>query len=276
MIETSFHQGVDHIICEDYAVFGQKDDSQYMIISDGCSSASYYNKELDKQQKAPTDIGARLLVKAAEANIHLLTDFNRESIEKFLSGILHCISIGKELFVLPLEAFFATLVVAKVIDNRVGILVYGDGVIVVKHKNGTRLIRSLDFSLNVPDYLAYRLDTSYVSVFDYVYNNEKNNYKVEFIDKISGYGNLTLSPYRTVVPDLDEVDSIFIFSDGVKAVEYNDEKVSVAEVIDRLTNIQLFNEYCITRRLRKFMEKDCKRLQWKPLDDISVGMIKFN
>lgn len=115
--------GRSHTICEDYCA----SQPQFAALSDGCSCVVGSD---GKRMNAHTDIGARLLVRAAfhhqiEANLTMLFQL-----------AVHTANGYRRQMDLPVETLSATLLTLRSADNgnRVQAAICGDGVVAARRK----------------------------------------------------------------------------------------------------------------------------------------------
>ena len=269
--DTFFTQGNSHRVCQDYAIHGPN----YVIISDGCSSAP------------DTDFGARLMAKAAQHNI------NQSHLESWYQLILNNAEYYAKGMDLNVDSLFATLLMAKVEEDTIKVAVRGDGAVAVKYKGGDLdgciAVMKTVFPDSAPPYLRYflnGLDT--MSYFGSAGKREyQEHYYILFPDKMPS--NLEIHP-REFTPDFESyptyefkksaVECIAVFSDGVSAFQEIINKGSSKSTI-------LVPEYEIIREMMafrgyqgEFVQRRCQRAfdtfdknGWVAFDDFSIGVI---
>lgn len=151
-VDSFFTIGSTHKVCQDYVLHSNKEDKPYVILSDGCSTAT------------DSDFGSRLLCKSLEPLIYN-KDYN---IHSLLDGVIRNAHTLSRALNLHDDSLSATLVFAKVIENNFKAFAVGDCVIAAKHKNGTLYFVEYEFVSGAPYYLRYEI------------NNIKNGYFKEF------------------------------------------------------------------------------------------------
>ncbi len=76
---------------------------------------------------------------------------------------------------------------------------------------------------------------------------------------------------------LDEVDSVFLLSDGVKTfcrmVNGAWQTIPLPEVLDEITAVKNCNGEFMVRRMRKFLYEFCPKNGWIHEDDVSVATL---
>lgn len=158
-VDSHFVKGSQHLVCQDYATSGiTADGVPYVIVSDGCSSAK------------DSDFGSRILVRAAETAITRIThtmlgldfdeaDFLGRVIEGEVKDRIRKVADALELTTTP---FYATLLLAFYVQNKLYLYVRGDGTVAIKyHKKDTPDVvmttSHFTYASNAPFYLAYDL-----------------------------------------------------------------------------------------------------------------------
>lgn len=139
--------------CQDYALSGTlKDGRVYGIVTDGCSGA-----------KARTDLGARVLALAMEAELQHTTSlddcFTPASIQRIRRRLLSMPLGGTpQDYLASVVAFCATSTTAK-------LFMAGDGAFATRHTNGTVQITEASWPDNAPYYLGYCLQPAVAAMF---------------------------------------------------------------------------------------------------------------
>jgi len=269
-----------HPVCEDYARSGAIAGRSYTIVSDGCSSSP------------DTDIGARLLTLEAARAIARPEHYFPEGL---IAGASALISPP-----LVPECLDATLLIAQETPAGVEVRIAGDGFIIarIRPDSGfecdTRLIiYEFDFK-GAPGYLSYLLNLkrreTYLqegygrrairtwslfrdqppSLFGLHHDNP--------FTKEADYPNYpddSGQPFFTREFQKSKCDLVVICTDGAGAFQHKDtlEPVPFHEVIRRLVAFPSFTGEFVTRRVRKFLTKECIELGWVQNDDLAVGAI---
>ena len=276
--DCAFYIGTTHDICQDYALAGKNS----IAVSDGCSGSPR------------SDIGSRVLSITAMnkmAELDSLISFDEKE----------CILLARptiKMLNIPNECLDATLLSAKVYDNEVMAMCCGDGVIVIKIKNGNIIIINCEYSDNYPFYMNYLYDQTN-RYLDWTTNHNKRNISqtilntnrewlatvpvktdVERIEK--DLGLIRLSENRAIVEIINknDIEYVAIMSDGIHSFyetiktetsKYN-RSISYLEVLKDLLSFKNFNTHFVQRRMNKF-RKDCAKKGWANSDDMSLAVI---
>lgn len=264
--DSFFSIGTTHQVCQDYARAGIIEDKPYVIVSDGCSTAP------------DSDFGCRLITKSAEVNIH------EPNIELFLKKTLEGVSDFSDKINLSKDSLCATLLVARVIDEKLQIIVVGDGAFVVDN-----VFWNIHFDSGAPYYLRYELDnkikSDYFKKFPPLGRIEKQ--KIEQSEASSDafeLKNETLKDIAFVYEwDKNTVKNLTLFSDGINSftelerttTSKQPKPVSALAVAKELIGFKNFSGEFVQRRCKRAM-KDFANRNWSHFDDLSVASIKVN
>lgn len=252
-----FAIGRTHKVCEDYARSGSfPDKGTFAVVADGCSSSP------------DTDFGSRFLSMTAIECLSIYGCIKPEWVAWRT----------KDRVTLPLSTrcLDATLLALYVTKDRVYVSVTGDGVVIVKHRDGDTTVYDFDYE-GAPGYLSYLLDPSRMGV----YLGE-------------GYGKRTITAYRNgsrmditeqeIVsgdPDtfhaelvLGQPEMVMVCTDGVHSfLDADHDPVPMLDVIEHLVAIKSCTGEFVQRRLRRFLTKTCPSLGWSHGDDLGVAAI---
>ncbi len=279
--------GSTHSICQDYGRHGNDAlGNPYVIISDGCSSS------------VETDIGARLLVLAAEKNINMLT-FKAEDEAEFLkNSVLLAAKWAKEMS-LPEICIDATLATAKIHDGLVSVMIHGDGQAIFGKttENGLHLeVYDVSTTHNFPFYPSYMLKperlksmpaTNEMAVSLYEIHEEKALFPQKSYGRFypaHGWNDEPLDPdfrkYFHQTCMLDRFDFVALTTDGVNSFLTQKESTTSKEnesidgdfILPDLVGFKNFNPGFVQRRLQKF-DKEIKAKGWQHYDDLTIGAI---
>jgi len=251
--DAFFTTGKQHNVCQDYALA----QSGLILLSDGCSSSPH------------TDVGSRLICHMAQ--IHGPAD-----------GVAQA-RLLLEVLALPDETLDATLLSARwdPTSRSVQVTVHGDGVVVARRRDGTRLIISTSYPSGAPLYPNYDLDRSrrdrYATEFGTrqvvtSYDGDDVSEKEVVILGPEGWG----SPVTSYGFNADQFDLVLLFSDGAlsfrKPVGTSGmtEAVPLPVVVDEMLAIKGFVGEFLTRRAKRFL-KDVAAKGWHHDDDFSVA-----
>ena len=259
--------GHSHTFCEDYAISQKESELSFAIVSDGCS-ASYL-----------VDVGARILTHAASDYIR--KNVTAANLSTLVSPIIPILDSAKKASIqlgLPLCALDCTLIMAISNGKDTKVLLYGDGCIVVKHKNGALDYIVVEYESGAPYYPGYLL------------NDLRNEgYHREF-----GRSNVVIKK-GTILQDVNsedsaifdlkniyditqwkfvDIDFISIMSDGIGSFEKTDchEHIPIIKSIKDVVSYKSFAGQFVERRM-KGLRKDHKKENIGHYDDLSVGTI---
>lgn len=263
-----FRMGSTHSICQDYAFSGSVNENPFAILSDGCSSVD------------DTDIGARLLVRAAANHIELDIPANI-----FFDMIVNQAQQAQQALRLNADCLSATLLIARVIQEQIEILALGDGMIVVQEKEwaaGETKIYKIDYSMNAPFY-PYLLR-----------EDREASWKAQFPNNTKIITCVTLNPDKSVKSiESHESDEKFeqmfiplngnklvtLFSDGIQSFQRKNEKglqekVPDIEVLKQIFDFKSYKGVFLQRQVGWFF-KQCIKNNLTHYDDFSVAGISL-
>ena len=245
--------GKTHSVCQDYVVTN----NSYVILSDGCSTSP------------DTDIGSRLLVKAAEH--HIQSNPNPETLHQEAARL--ALDWARALGLAP-QTIDATLLTAFRSGEDLIVSCSGDGVIVTETISGIREIYEISYPAGYPFYPAYLHQPDRLATLIQAGSSTKD---------IKQYSSAGLSGIRHCdrpihVMRLSAKDFRFValISDGVRSffttANKSVESVSWSNVIPELMSFKSWNGAFVARRVNRFM-KDCQAKDWHHADDLSMGVL---
>ncbi len=245
--------GATHSVCQDYVVAN----NSYVILSDGCSTSP------------DTDIGSRLLVKAAEQQIKTGPNpvtLHEEAARLALSWA--------ETMGLPAQAVDATLLTAQINDGDLIVRCSGDGVVVTETLDGSRDVYEISYPSGYPLYPSYlhqpdrhaTMANNGRSIKEVKHFSNTGPLRIHNCDLPTHVIRLTATDYRFVALISDGVRSFFTTSaNGI-------ESLDLSQVIPELLSFKSWNGAFVARRVKRFM-KDCRSRGWQHADDLSIGVI---
>lgn len=253
-----FRMGASHQVCQDYADAGEVDGLVCAAVSDGCSSSPH------------TDFGARFLVRSFWENVEPVPKEDR-----LIRGASRMAAVCG----LPQSCLDATLLAAVATENCVEVLRAGDGVMVVRHLDGSVFFEQVAYDNNAPRYLSYMLNDR--KAYDYLCLVE--GFTARRGQRAPG-GSWVYTEYRHSVcatPDVDrwsiarsEVDLVLLLSDGVESFQdAQGVPVPLETILDELLAFKGFAGQFIARRCNKFLGKVCQEKGWKHTDDFAAAGI---
>lgn len=260
--DHTFEIGKDHHICEDYALSGvlSESDMAYTIVCDGCSASD------------DVDFGARALAFSAREQLMSFPSFGFP--EQYNMFGLSCIKRASEVFKtfpsINSQSLDATLIVSFVKNNELTCFMYGDGIVVHRSGNTTRVIH-VEYLSGAPSYLSYHLDAGRMKN----YNKEANLSKL-VIDNIDGsFEPKSLTPFEPVIitSPVSTGDVIMISSDGINSYRTaTEEPIDWKIVMEEFVGYKNFTGEFVKRRMGAFKRK-CLKEGITHYDDISCATI---
>ena len=270
--------------CQDYALSGTLKDARiYAIVTDGCSGAS-----------ARTDLGARVLALAMEAELQRTTSLN----DCFTPASIH--RIRTHLQSMPLggtpQDYLASIVAFCSTSTTAKIFMAGDGAYATHHANGTVHITEASWPDNAPYYLGYCLQPAVAARFanqtEAKQRPPPTSVRPEMVEGPAGFDQLspngvTLTTHTTgieattqVIPthdflqgwtteiDLTDITALAICTDGIG-------QISALDTLEAATACLAFKNYegsFVKRRTMKALA------QWEknghiPQDDFSIAAL---
>ncbi|HEY0100587.1 MAG TPA: protein phosphatase 2C domain-containing protein [Pyrinomonadaceae bacterium] len=285
--DSAFQIGATHAVCQDYSLAGgvlpaalgegfappQPSRRPYVILSDGCSSSP------------DTDIGARLLVKAAEqmlpgrgsATTLALAEIHREAARLALEWA--------ELLGLPPQAVDATLLSAHLDGEELVVGCSGDGVICLQTWAGAVEVYSISYASGYPLYPAYTHQPARLLALKEAGHSGKEvtRFRAASIEEClqpsgtSGGDSLTevftvsAANYKYVALFSDGIHSFFNAGQNGSSGSRG-EAVPLDEPLRSLVSFKSTRGAFVGRRMKRFL-KDCRNRGWQHLDDLAFGAL---
>ncbi len=281
--DSAFIIGAAHTVCQDYAVAGNNPPAghdtnssspthPYVILSDGCSSSP------------DTDIGARLLVKAAEQTLLErggppagdLAEIHIEAARRAL--------VWAELAGLPPQAVDATLLTAHLSGDELILGCSGDGVIVLQSRAGVIDVYAISYPSGYPLYPGYSHQPERLAVVE---DNGRSVKEVKHFRGASVEESLRLKDTSTG-GSLTEVFTVraldyrhaAVFSDGIHSfftatqteTSKRVEAIPMDEILRELIAFKSVRGAFVGRRMKRFA-RDCRTKRWQHMDDLAVGAL---
>ena len=271
--DSAFVIGSSHAVCQDYAVSGSVKGAgvSYAFVSDGCSSSP------------DTDIGARLLVKAAQKVLHAGSNFSGAGLNDFYDeacrvGIKHARLIG-----LNDCSIDATLMTVIESEGKVTAGCYGDGTIVLKARNGQLEVYSISFADGRPRYPGYAQQPERLRLFNELEGNAKEVRHL-CVNSREGVVELerrtSLDEIEVFTRDVSDYEYVAVITDGLEsfvrmAQTETSKQVERVESERILADLLGFKSFCgafAKRRLTRFIT-ECRAKEWRNNDDLAVGVV---
>ena len=257
--DSFFRKGYSHQICEDYAL-NENQNLFTFIVSDGCSNSEH------------TDIGSRLLSwSAKEVICSVGEDIINLSPSRIGKMIIDKAFISVKNLNIPTCSLDATLLLGfyNKNDNKIHVLVFGDGAIFFKNKNEDFDYKIFEYSKNYPFYLSYLL---YIDGLD-KFNEKKQKKTIKTKTYEEDCDSLYFSKYSF---DVGHLEWLFVSTDGVESV-FNTkcfEKIKEEKLHYELTSFKNYNGEFIKRRMKRTF-RDLNKEDFDSEDDFSIAGINI-
>lgn len=269
--------------CQDHALNGIKDEGSagMICVSDGCSSGGH------------TDIGSRVITLST---VRAIQDRNlRVPVSEYMQSLMIA-SIGtysllsRVSLAITNEDMLATSLYAVMNEHGGYIHMLGDGVCAIKSKDGIVAVVALDWQQNTPYYPIYREDNidQFIALHKKFDNGEKalriTTYKLlpsgEEQDRSETYYSIDEAINGFVVKiskeEVDNIESIAVFSDGVQDFQSLDGKqVKSSQVVHEMMSFKNYTGEFVKRRVSAALKAFGKN-GINPNDDFSMAAIHFN
>ncbi len=280
--DSAFIIGATHAVCQDYAVAGNGWPTRpamhstlpaapYVILSDGCSSSP------------DTDIGARLLVKAAEQTLLTFRPWASELAEMHTEAA-RCALTWAEVTGIRPQALDATLLTAHLLGDELILGCSGDGVIVVESWSGVIDVYAISYLAGYPLYPSYlhqpeRLLTLTEGVCA---GKEVSHYRCNEVEETLRLEDTTTSASLTEVFTVKASDYKYaaLLSDGIHSfftrqqteTSKSAEAIPMEEILKELISFNSVRGAFVARRLRKFL-MECQTKGGQHRDDLAIGAL---
>ena len=256
--DSALNIGSRHSVCQDYVI--ARNDGPYVILSDGCSSSP------------DTDIGARLLVKAAEK---IFTGQGIDDVEQWHKEAARLALDWAAVVGVPAQAVDATLMTVHVNGEELIVACSGDGVILLESHTGALDVYLISSPSGYPFYPCYLWQSERFS--ELIFNGRTTKEIKQF-----GLASVTTSNSPTEVLKLNADDYKYaaVASDGINSFfrtrrSTNGNRVAdvcLLDVLDEFWSFKNSNGAFVARRLNRFT-KDTQAKDWQHADDLSIGVI---
>jgi len=281
--DSAFQIGASHAVCQDYSLAGgcppsassaepDRRTNSYVILSDGCSSSP------------DTDIGARLLVKAAEQAFNARgEDAARDPAE------LHREAAGRalgwaELMNLRPQAVDATLLTAHLDGDELRLACTGDGVICLQSAAGAIDVYSISYPSGYPLYPSYPHQPERLLAWR---AGELSGKEVKHFRSASIESPLRLkdtrngdSPTEVFTVSASAYRYAALFTDGIHSF-YSAEQTETSKsaqpipaenILCGFISFKSVRGAFVGRRMKKFLQ-DCRAKGWRHMDDLAIGAL---
>ena len=258
-----FAIGKTHTVCEDYVRWGHTASGRaYVIVADGCSSSD------------DTDIGARLLVRAADMHLAAWVDPSDFRVN-FKEIALVAKVFAKTMNMNP-ECLDATLLIAVETETQIAVYKMGDGVVAVRQRNGDSQYVSHEFKTGAPYYANYLTNERRHQQFRDMPNNDVvvtygiNGTETQTTQSMHDYA---MSLDVPLLFDKSEVDLVVLTTDGSGSFRKGLDPVPLTEIVNQVLAVKASAGEFMVRRVKKFLGSHCVTQGWHHDDDFGVGAI---
>lgn len=258
-----FLKGGEHVVCEDYSLFSKEGELPFAIICDGCSGSKY------------TSVGARIIAHACRTVLLEMEDYERAHVSHAELG-LKIINKAYEASLILHEQpdmLDATLICAfsDQLNERIIVMVYGDGSVTWKDKSGAVKHMSVDFPSGYPRYLSYLLSPSRQQLFEQMSSDGMNQNWVTLGEEPEAINMDVTEPTYVIIP-MNDVQWVMACSDGLDtfADSAASRRISKNEVLTELSNVKGLHGEFIGRRVNR-MVKQYQKEGVMHGDDLSVA-----
>lgn len=261
-IDTFSEIGGQHKICQDYCVSSEVP-FPFIVLADGCSSSKN------------TDMGSRILCHLAKQYL----TYNKEFLDYIQTDHLGDWVINNaELTARQLgvadTSLDSTLIAVYPVLSFLGIVFYGDGLVILEDISGNIETFSIHYKPNAPYYLSYkmnprrRLEYHSMKVTKTIVHNihgvettEEMAYDIPFTLSI----NTETSNYKKIMVCTDGIESF------LKGNEIPD-KETLNRIFKECLNFKTISGEFLKRRMSRVL-KDLKSEGWDHYDDLTAGTI---
>lgn len=268
--DTAVRTGYDHgnysEPCQDYALSGEHRGTSFAVVSDGCSTAGC------------TDVGARLLCLAARKCAGETCSKDYAMVLRHLRDI---VARQQQELALDDSDLYATCLMAVVREDEVRVLMYGDGVLAVRYRDGSGCLEHYEWGYNSPPFPMSSEDDIRRMV-------ERESYLSVMRQQISSSRSHAFPPEVYTVPlsqragvctrvfDAKALADVALFTDGVDKVMSDSFTMPWSEVVAGLMDFQ--PSPASEGWARKAMNGFCswaERAGYKVYDDLSCATLHF-
>jgi hypothetical protein len=275
-----FTIGDTHQVCQDYARAISTSDNQIILVADGCSGSK------------DSDFGSRIVANIA---YKLLDDYEFGTAEYFKAIAITARAMAHDMG-LPKESIDTTLLMARHRkDLGTDAFMYGDGALVIKRKDGHKLIVQVEYPTGYPSYISYiahayredlwiRLTTAASPPFPvtkfFVLDPSGNSIGVEPDKHNFGIKYCNIENVSFMLDGATaEYESITLFSDGISSFYYKNDTgackpIPLLDILREILRFKNFNGEFVKRRVQRFL-KDAEDRRWFHYDDLAMATIYF-
>jgi len=266
--DSFFAKSKNHIACGDYAI-SINNPFPMAIVCDGCSSSSY------------SDIGSRILAHSAKKCMlshyesgDLMFNISHDTLGKsiIINSCNSCYFLG-----LTCQALDSTLLLAYHTYNEIRVLTFGDGIVVLRNKNGTLHFFEISYKNNMPYYLSYDYDKTRRQEYFRQSEGGKNEKICKAVTCINGDFYSASHPVReglTFRFPVEEFLFVGVCSDGMSQFKnlLNNEFLETSDILFPFTDFKNVRGSFIQRRVKRELS-DLAQKKIVNIDDIAISGI---
>lgn len=272
--DSVYHIGSSHAVCQDYALAGADTEGlgPYAILSDGCSSSP------------DTDIGARLLARAAERALLESRGSPAPDLAETHREAAHLALSWAALLGLRPQAVDATLLTAHLDGEELCLGCSGDGVLCLQTRAGALDVYSISYPSGYPLYPSYAHQPERLRALKEGgragkeirhYHSASAAEPLQLLGATGGGAPTEVFSFRAA-----DYQCAALFSDGLHTFFHAREKeagaraepVPLDAVVRDLISFKHPRGAFVARRVRMFL-RDCQRRGWQHADDLAAGAL---
>lgn len=265
--DSAFRMGSTHEVCQDYAAAGACGSCRpYVVLADGCSSSP------------DTDVGARLLVKAAARLLRESGGPPADTLNELHAEAARLALSWAELLGLKPQAVDATLLTAHLHGGELVVGCSGDGVVCLQTTAGALDVYVVSYTHGYPVYPAYAHQPARLRALADagLLSKEITHLRADLAEeplraaRVSESGALT----EVFAVSADGYRFATLLSDGAHSFlrPGSSESIPVESVLPELVSYKNTRGAFVSRRIQGFL-KDCRRNSWRHADDLSLAAL---
>lgn len=265
--DSAFRMGSTHEVCQDYAAADACGAcGPYAVLADGCSSSP------------DTDVGARLLVKAAERLLRESGGPHANSLAELHAEAARIALSWAALLGLRPQAIDATLLTAHLHGGELVVGCSGDGVVCLQTTEGALDAYVVSYPQGYPVYPAYAHQPARLRALadTGLLSKEVTHLRADSTEgplrpaRVSEGGALT-EVFAVRVADYRFVT---LLSDGLHSFlrPGTAESIPAESALPELVNYKNTRGAFVGRRMQGFL-KACRRKGWRHADDLSLAAL---
>lgn len=271
-IDKFLKMGHSHTLLEDAVLTGYGS-TPYLIVCDGCSDSEN------------THIGSHLLARSAqieiESGINLFKSFDDENntiFKSFLDSIIFRARSMADVMGFDYSALDATLLLAFIIEDKIQVVMVGDGCLYYK-KEGVTYTYSSEYFGNMPYYLSYSLNAkrheAYKNAASKHIENSGKSLKKVFYWKNEEENHYESNVFKPLIfsIDLEDLEYLILSTDGIESFDVYEER-EFNSIDKAMHSFKNFNGEFLQRRMKRILKEELKNGR-NNFDDLGIAAITF-